>query len=63
MPYVNTRLSEQAIESQNTVKVSGGGAMGVLDSGKLESVLQNIKNHDYYPEFIYKITYLFFCSN
>jgi len=55
---------EQALEiHKKTVEVSGGGSLGVLDQGRLDSVLCNIKNDDYYPEFIDKITHLFFCSN
>ena len=54
---------EQAIEvHRKTVEVSGGGALGHLDLGKLESVLQNIQNDDYYPTFDGKLTHLFFCS-
>ena len=33
-----------------------------LDIGKLDSVLQNIQNDDYYPTFEDKITHLFFCT-
>ena len=33
-----------------------------LDIGKLDSVLQNIQNDDYYPTFVDKITHLFFCT-
>jgi len=55
---------EQAIDiHRKTVEVSGGGDDGILDIGKLESVLENIKNDDYYPDFIDKLTHLFFCSN
>jgi death-on-curing protein len=55
---------EQAIEIHaNTVDVSGGGTHGILDKGRLESVLEHIKNDDYYPEFLDKITHLFFCAN
>ena len=39
---------EQAVEvHQKTVEVSGGGAMGQLDMGRLESVLCHIQNDDY----------------
>ena len=31
------------------------------DLGRLESVLQNIQNDDYYPTFVDKITHLFYC--
>ncbi len=52
---------EQAVEvHRKTVEVSGGGAMGYLDLGKLESVLQHMQNDDYYPTFEDKLTHLFF---
>lgn len=54
---------DQAIETHaKTVEVSGGGAMGHLDLGKLESVLQHIQNNDYYPTFEDKLTHLFFSA-
>lgn len=52
---------EQAIEIHHkTVEISGGGAMGHLELGKLESVLEHIQNDDYYPGFADKLTHLFF---
>lgn len=52
---------EQAIEIHHkTVEVSGGGAMGHLELGKLDSVLTHIQNDDYYPTFADKLTHLFF---
>jgi death on curing protein len=54
---------EQAIEThRKTVEISGGGAMGHLDLGKLESVLEHIQNDDYYSTFSDKLTHLFFCA-
>lgn len=54
---------EQAIEvHRKTVEVSGGGAMGHLELGKLESVLEHIQNDDYYSTFEDKLTHLFFCA-
>ena len=44
-----------------TIKHSGGGAEGILDFGKIESVLTHIQNDDYYPTFVEKLTHLFFC--
>ena len=44
-----------------TIKPSGGGAEGILDFGKIESVLTHIQNDDYYPTFVDKLTHLFFC--
>ena len=43
------------------MKHSGGGAEGILDFGKIESVLTHIQNDDYYPTFVDKLTHLFFC--
>jgi len=55
---------EQALDIHSkTVDISGGGEKGILDKGQLESVLTHIQNDDYYPEFIDKITHLFFCAN
>jgi death on curing protein len=54
---------EQAIEvHQKTVEVSGGGALGHLDLGLLEGVLEHIQNDDYYPGFEDKLTHLFFSA-
>lgn len=63
MPIVYITI-ENAIEVyKKTIEVSGGGASGVRDKGQLESVLFHIQNDDYYPEFIDKLTHLFFCTN
>jgi death-on-curing protein len=60
MPLVYISI-EQAIEVHGkTVEVSGGGAMGQLNIGQLESVLEHIQNDDYYPTFEDKLTHLFF---
>ncbi len=54
---------EQAVELHHkTVEVSGGGALGHLEIGKLESVLQHIQNDDYYPTFEDKLSHLFFSA-
>ncbi len=61
MIYINI---EQAIEiHKTTVKISGGGSDGILDAGRLESVLKHIQNDDYYPTFEEKLTHLFFGAN
>ena len=55
---------EQAKEiHRKTIEVSGGGDDGILDIGRLESVLDHIQNDDYYPSFEDKLTHLFFCAN
>lgn len=54
---------DQAIEvHRKTVEISGGGALGHLDLGKLESVLQHLQNDDYYPTFEAKLTHLFYSA-
>lgn len=54
---------QQAVEvHQKTVEVSGGGTLGHLDLGKLQSELQHIQNDDYYPTFEDKLTHLFFSA-
>lgn len=45
-----------------TIQYSGGGTLGHFDLGRLESVLINIQNDDYYPTFVDKITHLFYCT-
>ena len=55
-------LDEAITIHARTVENSGGGALGHLDLGKLESVLEHIQNDDYYPTFVDKITHLFFCA-
>lgn len=54
---------EQAkVTHEKTIQYSGGGALEELDFGKLESVLFNIQNDDWYPTFTDKLTHLFFCT-
>lgn len=45
-----------------TIYHSGGGVYDALDLGRLEGVLENIQNDDYYPTFADKLTHLFFCA-
>lgn len=54
---------EQAkVTHAKTIEYSGGGTLEELDFGKLESVLYNIQNDDWYPTFVDKLTHLFFCT-
>lgn len=54
---------EQArVTHAKTIQYSGGGALEELDFGRLESVLYNIQNDEWYPTFIDKLTHLFFCT-
>lgn len=43
-----------------TVEISGGGSSEILNVGQIESILEHIKNDDYYPTFLDKLTHLFF---
>ncbi|MEF9917511.1 MAG: type II toxin-antitoxin system death-on-curing family toxin [Lachnospiraceae bacterium] len=63
MTEINYISFEEALEIHHkTVGKSGGGDIGELDTGKLDSVLQHIQNDDYYPSFLDKLVHLFFCS-
>jgi death on curing protein len=54
---------EQAIEvHKKTVEISGGGVLGQLDPGILDSVLCHMQNDEYYPRFEDKLTHLFFSA-
>ena len=57
--YIPEELIEQI--HSNTIDVSGGGDKGIIDIGRLKSVLAHIQNDDYYPSFVDKLTHLFFC--
>lgn len=54
---------EQAMQThEKTIQYSGGGTYEHFDLGRLESVLENIHNDDYYPTFVEKLAHLFFCT-
>lgn len=53
-------LAEAIRLHQKTVEHSGGGTLEHFDLGRLDSVLHNIQNDDYYPTFAEKITHLFY---
>lgn len=48
---------------RKTVEVSGGGTDGILDTGSLEAAIDFIRNDDYYPTFIDKLTHLVYVAN
>ena len=62
MSFIYLTLEQAVKVHHKTVEVSGGGALGHLDLGKLESVLQHMQNDDYYPTFEDKLTHLFFSA-
>lgn len=55
-------LEQAKVTHAKTIEYSGGGTYEHFDLGRLDSVLQNIQNDDYYPTFVDKITHLFFCT-
>lgn len=55
---------EEVIEiHKKTIEVSGGGADGIINLNSLETCLDQIKNDDYYPTFVDKLTQLFYIAN
>lgn len=48
---------------RKTVEISGGGTDGILDTGSLEAAIEFIRNDDYYPTFIDKLTHLVYVAN
>jgi len=59
--YINI---EQAVSiHEMTVRISGGGSLGIINIGLLESVLEHIQNDEYYPTFEEKLTHLVFAVN
>lgn len=61
MPFIYVTIDDVVSTHAKTVEISGGGQLGALELGKLEAVLENIQNDDYYPTFEAKLTHLFFC--
>ena len=55
-------LDQAKKKKKKTILFSGGGTYEPLDLGQLDSVLEHIKNDDYYPTFVDKLTHLFFCT-
>ena len=63
MSKINYISLESAQEIHRlTITHSGGGVYEHLDLGRLDSVLINIQNDDYYPTFVEKLTHLFYCT-
>ena len=49
---------EVMVVYEKTIEKSGGGFSGVIDKGKIESILDFIQNNDYYPDFVSKHEHL-----
>lgn len=54
---------EHAIRTHDFIIENSGGNSGIIEIGKIESVLQHIQNDLYYPEFEEKLTHLVFSVN
>ena len=55
-------LEQAEVIHRKTIQYSGGGTYEALDVGRLDSVLEHIQNDEYYPNFVDKLTHLFFCT-
>jgi death on curing protein len=60
--YIKT-IDEVIEIHRKTVDVSGGGSLGILSTHSLEAALEHIQNDDYYPDFVDKLTHLFYAAN
>ena len=60
--YINS--IEDVIDiHKKTIAISGGGKDGVRDLSSLESAIEFIKDDELYPDFVAKLTHLFFVAN
>lgn len=62
MPFIYLDIN-YAKHTHDKILAVSGGISGMIDEGRLESILQHIQNDEYYPEFIDKITHLVFAVN
>lgn len=58
--YISMAIAQEI--HRLTIMHSGGGVYEHLDLGRLDSVLTNIQNDEYYPTFADKLTHLFYCT-
>ena len=54
---------EHAIRTHDFIIENSGGNSGIIEIGKVESVLEHVQNDLYYPEFEDKLTHLVFSVN
>jgi death-on-curing protein len=54
---------EHALQAHDTILEISGGLPGVIDQGRLESIIDHVQNDDYYPEFEDKLTHLVYSVN
>jgi death on curing protein len=55
--------AKHAVETHDLILKISEGRPGILDLGRLESILEHIQNDDYYLTFIDKLTHLVFEVN
>ena len=61
MNYID--INRAKLIHRETIKVSGGGEDGIINIGSLESILEHIKNDDYYPTIEEKLNHLVYSVN
>jgi death-on-curing protein len=54
---------KHAVDAHDLILKISEGRPGILDQGRLESILEHVRNDDYYPAFIDKLTHLVFEIN
>lgn len=54
---------KHAIRTHDFIIENSGGKFGIIEIGRIESVLEHIQNDLYYPEFEDKLTHLVFSVN
>ena len=55
--------TEYAVKTHDKILEISGGIHGIIDLGRLESILQHIQNDDYYPEYENKLSHLVYSVN
>ena len=55
--------TSHAVTVHDEIINQSGGALGILNIGLLESVIEHVQNDFYYPELEHKLTHLFFSIN
>lgn len=63
MRFIYIERIEDVIKAHDKVIAISGGLSGVKNIGYIDSVIYQIRNDDYYPEFEDKLTHLVFSVN
>ena len=62
MAYIYFDVAHATLTHDKILEVSGG-LPGIIDQGRLESILEHVHNDDYYPTFEEKLTHLVYAIN